>query len=61
MRERGAFVRGVVIDVHPRKAAASFHDAVDEPFECRLLFSAISRPQALILRLTIPVGFDPAE
>src|SRR6266566_4195988 len=43
--ERGLLVRGVVVDVHVRKCAATLDDEVHEGLECGLLSRSVVPPE----------------
>ncbi len=51
--DRGLFVGGIVIHVHPGVFPETGHDAIDEPLELRPFRRAIQRPQRLVLSIGI--------
>src|SRR2546429_6162931 len=59
--QRGALVRRVVVDVHPREARAALADQVEEPLKALLLLRAVERPNLVVLRDAVVVEVDPAE
>ena len=60
-RERGALVRGVVVDVHARVASPPFDEPVDESLEHRALALAVPPPQRRVADLARLVAVAVAE